>query len=99
MYYTAFVISSREQYDHMLKVYAHLPHVQVKPLFFTMNDLNVTRMMNLMAIEDGETKPLYIQVVQKLLRDIGDPFDYNLFRRELEKVEFTKLQQVRVFYG
>ncbi len=77
----------------MRKVYAHLPRVQVRPLFFRVQDLNVSRMMTLMAVSQDGKQPLYLQVVRKILRDIGEPFDYDVFRRELNAQKFTTDQK------
>jgi len=71
---------------------------EIIPLYLSTNDLNCTRMMSLMHISESEGIPLYMQVVQQILRSMGNkPFDYNLFKKSLKEkqdTEFTKGQNM-----
>jgi hypothetical protein len=71
---------------------------EIIPLYLSTNDLNCTRMMSLMHISESEGVPLYMQVVQQILRSMGNkPFDYNTFKRSLQAkqdTEFTKMQNM-----
>lgn len=71
---------------------------EVIPLYLSTKDLNCTRMMSLMHISESEGIPLYMQVVQQILRSMGNkPFDYNLFKRSLQEkqdTDFTKGQNM-----
>ncbi|KIW88694.1 uncharacterized protein Z519_10740 [Cladophialophora bantiana CBS 173.52] len=46
------------------------PRPEVIPLYFQENQLNVTRLMTLMAIDDQGKIPLYMEVLFKVLRDM-----------------------------
>eukprot|EP00158_Paraphelidium_tribonemae_P009079 Partr_v1_DN28762_c1_g1_i1_m62958 putative Inherit from NOG: Conserved hypothetical, protein len=86
------ILVSPSNYGTMCKVYASLPNVHVRPLFFSTSDLNISRMLTLMSVDTDEALPLYMQVVEMLLRDLGDEFTYTRFRHELSKQQFTPLQ-------
>ncbi|RUS22770.1 hypothetical protein BC937DRAFT_87040 [Endogone sp. FLAS-F59071] len=87
------VLVSPSNYKTMKAVYSHIPNCTVRPLFFSQGDLNVKRMMSLMAVDETEAKPLYMQVLQKLLRDMGDSFDYEVFRKRLDEQQFSPQQK------
>lgn len=57
--------------------------------------------MDLMAVRKGETMPLYMHVVNRVLRDLrlrqqqtGAPFDYQAFKKLLAREDLTESQRV-----
>ncbi|KAL1862759.1 hypothetical protein Daus18300_008403 [Diaporthe australafricana] len=83
------------------RTYAGLPNVTIEPLSIREQDLTTKRMMDLMAVRKGETMPLYMHVVNRLLRDLrlrqqqnGTPFDYQAFRKLLAREDLTDSQRV-----
>ncbi|KAK9774888.1 putative AAA+ ATPase domain-containing protein [Seiridium cardinale] len=84
----------------MKHVYSCLPGVTVEELRLKETDLNTKRMLDLMAVGSG-TVPLYIHVIQRVLRDMrieqqthGRPFSYAQFKRMLEDENLTPMQAV-----
>jgi hypothetical protein len=71
---------------------------EVLPFYLSTNDLNCTRMLSLMHVSEGDGIPLYMQIVQQILRSMGNKqFDYTAFKRELKRKqedEFTKVQNM-----
>lgn len=51
------------------RTYASIPGVSVQPLQLDEHDLNTKRMLDLMAASDGSL-PLYLHVVQRILREL-----------------------------
>ena len=79
---------------HTLKeAYGKIPgateNLTVRPLLLRSRDLSVERMNKLMAFSDkGGTVPLYMEVIQRILRKMavehhGQHFDYSAFKRQL----------------
>ncbi|WYZ42199.1 hypothetical protein EsH8_V_001094 [Colletotrichum jinshuiense] len=73
------------------KIYGGIPNVKIKPLMLTDDDLNTRRMNDLMAVGEGGSKPLYLHVVNRILRDMrmdqqstGLGFSYDKFRKCLD---------------
>lgn len=56
------VLVSPSNYQTMTNVYSSIPNCTVRPLFFSQGDLNIKRVMSLMAVDETEAKPLYMQV-------------------------------------
>ncbi|KAI1118026.1 hypothetical protein F5Y14DRAFT_400866 [Nemania sp. NC0429] len=82
----------------MKRTYARLPNVQVKELRLNESDLNTKRMKDLMAVGSG-TMPLYMHVVQRILRDLrleqqqnSTPFSYSDFRHRIMKEDWRPEQ-------
>lgn len=74
--------------------------MNVEPLQISQADLNTQRMLDLMAVGEG-TIPLYMHVIQRILRDMriaqqqGDailPFNYAKFKRKIEHEPLTPAQ-------
>ncbi|KAG8166428.1 hypothetical protein KVR01_002117 [Diaporthe batatas] len=83
------------------RTYAALPNVTVEPLSIRERDLTTRRMMDLMAVKKGEAMPLYMHVVNRVLRDLrlrqqqtGGPFDYRAFKAMLAREDLTESQRV-----
>lgn len=70
---------------------------KVIPFYLSTKDLNSTRMLSLMHVEEGNKMPLYIEVIQQILRSMGnEPFHYAKFKHAIEekkRAEFTKEQK------
>lgn len=99
------VLVSPSNFHTMNKLYSHLPGLdkdkpkpQVLPLYFQEDQLNVARMMTLMAVNDEERVPLYIEVVHKVLRDMSaekkgaSGLDYSDFKKRLACQGFSSAQ-------
>ncbi|KAK1624558.1 hypothetical protein BDP81DRAFT_501386 [Colletotrichum phormii] len=77
-------------------IYSSIPNVEIKPLKLSDDDLNTRRMNDLMAVGESDSKPLYMQVVNRILRDMrleqqstGLGFSYDKFRKYLALEELT----------
>jgi len=87
-------------YTNLAGLPKNAPRPQVLPLYFREDQLNVSRMVALMAVNDGSQNktPLYIEVLYKILRDMaseakGAPgLNYMDFRRRLLSENFTPNQ-------
>ncbi|KAK1573235.1 uncharacterized protein LY79DRAFT_697908 [Colletotrichum navitas] len=78
------------------KIYSGIPNVTIKPLKLSDDDLNTRRMNDLMAVGEGGSMPLYLHVVNRILRDMrmkqqrtGLGFSYAEFRRCLSLEDLT----------
>lgn len=83
------------------RTYAGLPNVAIEPLSIREQDLTTKRMMDLMAVKKGETMPLYMHVVNRILRELrlrqqqtGGSFDYRAFKQLLAREDLTESQRV-----
>ncbi|KAJ0335217.1 hypothetical protein COL922a_009550 [Colletotrichum nupharicola] len=77
-------------------IYSSIPHVKIEPLKLSDDDLNTRRMNDLMAVGESGSKPLYMQVVNRILRDMrleqqstGLGFSYDKFRKYLALEDLT----------
>jgi hypothetical protein len=89
------IVVSPSNLNAMRKAYAGTGAVVV-PFYLSTKDLNCTRMFNLMHITEDGKIPLYIQVVQQILRSMGNQeFDYKAFKGALtqKSTEFTPQQK------
>ncbi|KAF6832648.1 hypothetical protein CPLU01_06044 [Colletotrichum plurivorum] len=82
------------------RMYSGIPGVRIEPLRLTDKDLNTRRMNDLMAIAEGGSMPLYLHVVNRILRDMrieqqrtGSGFSYQTFKRHLDKADLTPMQR------
>ncbi|KAL7923123.1 hypothetical protein ACQKWADRAFT_67317 [Trichoderma austrokoningii] len=85
------------------KVYSRLPNVQVETLRIDQTDLDTKRMMDLMAVSSvqGGGIPLYLHVVQRILRDLrieqqasNTMFNYCKFKKRLMEEDLAVGQLV-----
>ncbi|KKY38925.1 hypothetical protein UCDDA912_g01060 [Diaporthe ampelina] len=83
------------------RTYAGLPNVAIEPLSIREQDLTTKRMMDLMAVKKGETMPLYMHVVNRVLRELrlrqqqtGESFNYRAFKVLLAREDLTDSQRV-----
>ncbi|ORY67472.1 uncharacterized protein BCR38DRAFT_337102 [Pseudomassariella vexata] len=79
--------------------YRALPNVKVEQLKLDEGDLNTERMLDLMAVGEGNM-PLYMHVVQRILRDMrmaqqeaGSTFKYTTFQQMIMQSDLTPLQR------
>lgn len=83
------------------QTYQGLP-VTVEPLRIREQDLNTRRMKDLMAMSSGEKMPLYMHVVNRILKNQriaqqdtpGAKFSYKAFLDQLKKEDLTEHQRV-----
>lgn len=76
-------------------------NVQVEPLRIREADLNTKRMKDLMAISAGSSMPLYMHVVNRILKNLrieqqdraGETFSYKKFLEFLKKENLTEHQK------
>lgn len=81
-------------------MYSGITGVKIEPLRLTDKDLNTRRMNDLMAIAEGGSMPLYLHVVNRILRDMrieqqrtGSGFSYQTFKRHLDNADLTPAQR------
>lgn len=87
----------------MKRLYANLPGIEPKslcpkvmPLYLTESQLNISRILKLMAFDPTSGNvPLYMEVVVNITRQMameGPSFTYTEFRRRLDEVQWVKGQ-------
>ncbi|KAK7987450.1 hypothetical protein PG989_007765 [Apiospora arundinis] len=87
----------------MKRLYTNLPGIdskslrpRVMPLYLTESQLNISRILKLMAVDPTTSNmPLYMEVVMNITRQMameGSTFTYTEFRRRLEEVKWVKGQ-------
>ncbi|KAL2121843.1 hypothetical protein VTJ04DRAFT_2298 [Mycothermus thermophilus] len=81
------------------KIYKRFPNITVEELRLNESDLNTKRMLDLMAVSTGGNLPLYLHVVQRILRDLrieqqrtGSRFNYTAFKKMLHAENLTEMQ-------
>lgn len=97
------VFVSPSSLNTMKTVYSrHLgKNVDVKPLYFTEDELDAQAFLSMMAVDSSDSAPLYIQIVlvsavtflrrfdlsrrQSILRELGEKFSYQTFTYVLEE--------------
>ncbi|KAK1974691.1 hypothetical protein LZ30DRAFT_607385 [Colletotrichum cereale] len=79
--------------------YNSIPQVKIEPLRLSDQDLNIRRMLDLMAVREGGV-PLYLHVVNRILREMrleqqekGQRFSYSSFKEKLEQADLTLAQR------
>ncbi|KAH9893776.1 hypothetical protein F4778DRAFT_748452 [Xylariomycetidae sp. FL2044] len=84
---------------NLRNIYSRLPHISVEELRLDQSNLNTKRMLDLMAVGNG-SMPLYMQVVQRILREMRvqqqahqRAFDYSVFRQKLLQEDLTEAQK------
>jgi DNA helicase HerA-like ATPase len=91
------VVVSPSNLQNMNKTYA-VTGADVVPFYLSTKDLNCTHMLSLMRILESGKIPLYMEVIQQILRSIGnDAFDYQAFKKAVEEKknsEFIKDQKM-----
>ncbi|EXJ64398.1 hypothetical protein A1O7_00734 [Cladophialophora yegresii CBS 114405] len=93
------VHAMRKLYKNLPGLSADAPRPEVIPLYFQEHQLNVSRLMTLMAANGAKGFPLYMEVVFKILRDISTEnkgesrLDYLDFKRRLASQGFSSQQR------
>ncbi|KAK3489079.1 uncharacterized protein B0T23DRAFT_321974 [Neurospora hispaniola] len=89
----------------MRKLYSRFPNIMIEELRLNQSDLDTRRMLDLMAVSSGTSMPLYLHVLNRVLRDLrieqqerDGAFDYtafkhNMFRQELTDQQLAPLKQ------
>jgi hypothetical protein len=89
----------RKLYRNLPGLSADAPRPEVIPLYFQEHQLNVSRLMTLMAVNGENGVPLYMEVLFKILRDMSTEkkgeggMDYLDFKHRLESQAFTFQQK------
>ncbi|KAL8854861.1 MAG: hypothetical protein Q9221_000367 [Calogaya cf. arnoldii] len=83
----------KEKYENLPRLTPDSPKPKVKPLLLRQRHLDVSRMMKLMAVDTQSARPpLYIELVRKILQEVGrhrDSFPdqfYTEFKNALPKL-------------
>lgn len=81
-------------------IYSGVPGVKIEALRLSDKDLNTKRMNDLMAVGEGGSMPLYLHVVNRILRDMriqqqrtGSGFSYKTFKDLLDCEDLTPAQR------
>ncbi|KAL2135021.1 hypothetical protein VTI74DRAFT_10058 [Chaetomium olivicolor] len=81
------------------RLYKKFPNIKIEELRLNESDLNTKRMLDLMAVTTGGTLPLYLHVVQRILRDLrieqqksGKGFNYSAFKKSLAAENLSEMQ-------
>ncbi|KAI1378156.1 hypothetical protein F4677DRAFT_458828 [Hypoxylon crocopeplum] len=82
------------------KSYSRFPNVKIEELRINETDLNTKRMMDLMAVKEGGSMPLYLHVVNRILRELrleqqkaDTTFKYSTFRNRIMIEDLTIAQR------
>ncbi|KAJ4298417.1 hypothetical protein N0V88_003447 [Collariella sp. IMI 366227] len=83
----------------MKRLYQEFPSIKVEELRLNESDLNTKRMLDLMAVNTGGSLPLYLHVVQRVLRDLRVKqqqsdmgFNYSEFKQSIAGEALTEMQ-------
>ncbi|RYP65104.1 hypothetical protein DL769_006426 [Monosporascus sp. CRB-8-3] len=82
------------------KTYSRFPNVKIEELRINETDLNTKRMMDLMAVKEGGNMPLYLHVVNRILRELrleqqntNSSFKYAAFSSKIRDEPLTVAQR------
>ncbi len=91
------ILVAPSNYNNLESSYAQIPGVNVQPFRLRPRDLNVSSILTLMSVDQSQSVPLYIGQITKILREMASTslngFDYNEFKRRLQKSHLTRAQQ------
>lgn len=83
----------------MRKLYGRFPNIMIEELRLNQSDLDTKRMLDLMAVSSVSSMPLYLHVLNRVLRDLriqqqewGGSFDYAAFKRNMFAEDLTEHQ-------
>lgn len=81
------VLVSPSNYNTMKRLYENSvgPEIKVSRLYIQTKELTVASILSLMAIKVNEAMPLYMQSILQILREMGDQFEYERFKRLIEQ--------------
>jgi hypothetical protein len=78
----------------MRRVYSCLGNnIEVKPLLFSLVELDAAAFLSLMAVNSSDNAPLYMQTVLGILRELGDDFTYSEFMTRIEEKYMNTAQR------
>ncbi|KAE8419902.1 hypothetical protein BDV36DRAFT_307436 [Aspergillus pseudocaelatus] len=82
---------------NLKRMYCQIPNVEVQPFKLKAHHLNISTMLSLMSMGNGDQMPLYMSQVTRVLREMaienkGGTFDYLDFRRRLEDLNINRMQ-------
>ncbi|EPQ59354.1 hypothetical protein GLOTRDRAFT_136242 [Gloeophyllum trabeum ATCC 11539] len=60
-------------------------NVTVQALLFKQSELDAEAFLSMMAVESSDSAPLYVQVILSILRDLGENFTADDFKKRLEE--------------
>ena len=95
------VLLSRSNFHKLETTYKNIPgaaeHLTLESLAFGDKHINIERMLKMMALSEQEgSVPLYMEVVQQLLRETamgGGEFNFRAFKRQVELQNFAPAQK------
>lgn len=83
----------------MRKLYSKFPNIIIEELRLNQSSLDTKRMLDLMAVSSSTSMPLYLHVLNRVLRDLrieqqenGGAFNYAAFKRDMFSQELTDQQ-------
>ncbi|KAE8366116.1 hypothetical protein BDV27DRAFT_156197 [Aspergillus caelatus] len=84
-------------FHNLKRMYCQIPNVEVQPFKLKAHHLNISTMLSLMSMGNGDQMPLYMSQVTRVLREMaienkGGTFDYLDFRRRLEDLNINRMQ-------
>ncbi|PIG79274.1 hypothetical protein AARAC_004273 [Aspergillus arachidicola] len=79
------------------QMYSQIPNVEVQPFRLKPHHLNISTLLSLMCMGNGDQMPLYMSQVIRVLREMaienkGGTFDYLDFRRRLDDLNLNRMQ-------
>ncbi|KAE8380205.1 hypothetical protein BDV26DRAFT_279704 [Aspergillus bertholletiae] len=91
------VLVPPSNFYNLNKIYSQIPNTEVRPFRLKPRHLNISTMLSLMSVGNGDQMPLYMSQVIRVLREIamgnkGGGFDYFDFRRRLEDLNLNHTQ-------
>lgn len=90
------VLVSPTNLHNLQRMYSQIPSVEVRPFKIQPKHLNISMMLSLMSVSQGNEMPLYMQQVTRVLRDMamesGGYFDYYDFRARLHALNLSRAQ-------
>ncbi|KAF9894787.1 hypothetical protein FE257_004408 [Aspergillus nanangensis] len=95
------VLVSPTNFHNLGKMYSQIPNVTVQPFRLHPRHLNISMMLSLMSMGKGDSMPLYMAQVTRVLREMaiesGGHFDYAGFRRRLNDLRLDRAQTPFLF--
>ncbi|KAJ1717570.1 hypothetical protein NYO67_258 [Aspergillus flavus] len=91
------VLVPPSNFYNLKKMYSQIPNVEVQPFRLKPHHLNISTLLSLMCVGNGDQMPLYMSQVIRVLREMaienkGGTFDYLDFRKRLEDLNLNRMQ-------
>lgn len=95
------VLVSASNFPRMKALYASLPgKISVHRLRFSERDINISRLLTLMSVDNSNSTPLYMECITSILREMATKststtsgVNYARFKAELEAQKFSRQQK------